>query len=241
VQEGVAWITLARPALANRLDADMQGAIVEGCEEAEAREDVRVVVLAARGATFSTGLPAGTAWPDPSWPDAVATVAGLTKPTVAAVQGEALGWGMSLALACDLRVASSRAVFVLPEVERGRLPGGGVIPRLVRMVGVARTLDLVLLGTRLAAAPAAAWGLVSTVVPPARLATAVGSLARALVARGPLALRLAKEAVVRGLDLPLDEGMRLEHDLYVLLQTTVDRQEGVRAFLEGRRPRYHAR
>jgi enoyl-CoA hydratase len=132
-------------------------------------------------------------------------------------------------------------VLGLPEVQAGRLPGGGALVRLVRMVGTARALDVALLGSRLSAATAAAWGLVATVVEPARLGPTVERLALALAARGPLALRLAKEAVVKALDLPLGEGMRLEEDLYVLLQTTSDRREGVRAFLERRRPRFGGR
>jgi enoyl-CoA hydratase len=241
VRAGVAWMTLARPAFRNRLDAELLGALVAACEEVEEGEDVRVVVLEARGSAFSAGLPSACDWPEPTWPDGIGAVAGLTKPVIAALRGEALGWGLALALACDLRIAASSAVLALPEARHGRLPGGGAIARLVRMVGVARALDLALLGTRLPAARAAEWGLVSTVVEPARLATAVESAARALGARGPLALRLAKEAVVKGFDLPLGEGIRLEQDLYVLLQTTADRREGVRAFLERRAPRFGGR
>jgi enoyl-CoA hydratase len=241
VRDAVAWITLARPTARNRLDAEMLGALVDACEAAEDARDAPVVVLAARGPAFSAGLPKGCAWPEPAWPDGVGAVAGLTKPVIAAIQGDALGWGLSLALACDLRIAASTAVLALPDLRAGHLPGGGVTARLARSVGVARALDLVLTGARLSAARAAAWGLVSTVVRPARLVATVAGAARALAARGPLALRLAKEAVVRSLDLPLVEGIRLEQDLYVLLQTTADRREGVRAFLERRRPRYRAR
>jgi enoyl-CoA hydratase len=241
VRHGVAWITLARPATGNRLDAELLAALVDACTAAEDAADVRVVVLAARGARFSTGLPAGCSWLPPAWPDGVAAVGALTKPIVAAIQGEARGWGFALALACDLRVAARGATFVLPEARQGRLPGGGVTGRLARVAGVARALELVLLGSPLSAAQALEWGLVRAVVAPGRLAGAVAELANALAARGPLALRLAKEAVVKALDLPLTEGMRLEHDLYVLLQTTRDRREGVRAFLERRRPRFQAR
>jgi enoyl-CoA hydratase len=109
------------------------------------------------------------------------------------------------------------------------------------MIGVARTLDMVLLGRRLPARTAAEWGLVSMVVPTARLDAAVADAAKTLAARGPLALRLAKEAVVKALDLSLADGISLEEDLYVVLQTTEDRREGVRAFLERRKPRFAGR
>ena len=234
-------MTLSRPATRNRLDAELLGALADACEAVEDSDEARVVVLAARGPAFSTGLPRACSWPERAWPDAVAALAAVTKPVIAALQGEVLGWGLALALACDLRIASEEAVLALPELAEGRFPGGGSTQRLARIVGVARALELVLLGTRLGAAEAALWGLVSRVVPPARLAAAVGDVARRLVARGPLALRLAKEAVVRALDLPLVDGMRLEHDLYVLLQTTGDRREGIRAFLERRAPRFTGR
>jgi enoyl-CoA hydratase/carnithine racemase len=241
VRDGVAWLTLARPATGNRLDAELCSALVEACAEVDEAAAVRVVVLAGAGRAFSLGLPRGCAWPERSWPDAVAAVAGLGKPVVAALHGEVVGWGLALALACDLRVAATDAVLRLPETRDGHLPGGGVTQRLPRMVGVARALELVLLGSRLGATAAVDWGLVSAAVAPARLHDTVAELAAALASRGPLALRLGKEAVVRALDLPLADGIRLEQDLYVLLQTTSDRSEGVRAFLERRRPRFGGR
>jgi enoyl-CoA hydratase/carnithine racemase len=241
VHDRVAWLTLARPATGNRLDAELLGGLAEACATVEAADDIHVVVLAARGPAFSLGLPAGCAWPEASWPDGVGAVAALRRPVLAVLDGEARGWGAALALACDLRFASRRAVLTFPEVRAGQLPGGGVTQRLARIAGPARALDLLLLRHRIAAPEAAAWGLVTTVVPAARLQVRVGAAARALAERGPLALRLAKEAVSRALDLPLDDGVRLEHDLYVLLQTTTDRHEGVRAFLERRKPRFHAR
>ena len=241
IRDGVAWITLARPRTRNRLDAELQGALAEACATADDAHDVRVVVLGARGPAFSAGLPPRCRWPEPAWPDAVAAVAKVEKPVIAAVQGDAIGWGVSLALACDLRLASTAASFTLPELRDGRFPGGGVTQRLPRIVGVARAAELVLLGSRLPATTAAAWGLVGAAVPPARLAGAVEDAARALAARGPLALRLAKEAVHRALDLPLADGVSLEHDLYVLSQTTEDRREGIRAFLERRSPRFTGR
>jgi enoyl-CoA hydratase/carnithine racemase len=241
VRDGVGWLTLARPAGHNRLDESLLAALSEACAAAEDAPAVRAVVLQAEGAVFCAGLPRGVPWPDARWPDGIAAVAGLTKPAIAAVQGDALGWGFALALACDVRIAATTAVFALPEVAEGRLPGGGALPRLARMVGVGRAAELALLGTRLPAPRAREWGLVSQAVPPAALGSTVAAAARALAARGPLALRYAKEAVVRALDLPLGDGIRLEEDLYVLLQTTADRREGIRAFLSRRRPRFGGR
>ena len=241
VRDGVAWLTLARAADGNRLDAELQGRLAEACAAAEEAAEVHVIVVSARGRMFSAGLPAGCRWPEPRWPDGVGAVAALTKPVVAAIQGDALGLGFALALACDLRITSRAAAFALPELEAGTLPGGGALPRLARVVGPGRALEMALLGTRIGAAQAVAWGLVTAAVPAGRLRSTVEAMAQALAARGPLALRLGKEAVVKALDLPLLEGIRLEHDLYVLLQTTADRREGIGAFLARRRPRFGAR
>jgi len=240
-RDGVGWVTLARPETGNACDAELLGALAAACETVGDDDGVRAVVLAARGARFSVGLPRGHRWPDATWPDGAATLGGLAKPVIAALHGEVRGWGLALALACDLRIASSAATLVVPALAPGAFPGGGVTQRLARTVGVARALELVLLGTPLAAAQAAEWGLVNAVVTPARLHATVEALARRLAARGPLALRLAKEAVVRALDLPLADGIRLEEDLYVLSQTTEDRREGVRAFLDKRPPRFTGR
>jgi enoyl-CoA hydratase/carnithine racemase len=241
VEEGVGWMTLARPATGNRLDADVMQGLVAACEEAALDERVRVVVLGARGRDFCLGLPAGLGWPPPAWGDGVAAVARLRAPVLAAIGGAARGWGLALALACDVRIVGARAVFVAPCLSEGRLPGGGLTQRLPRMLGVGRAMAFLATGEPMRAAAALACGLASETVPDARLGRVVAAQARALAARGPLALRYAKEAVLRALDLPLDDGVRLEHDLYVLLQTTADRRAGVRAFLERRRSRFEAR
>jgi enoyl-CoA hydratase/carnithine racemase len=240
-REGVGWITLARPETGNACDAELMGALAAACDAVADDDGVRVVVLEARGPRFSVGLPRGHRWPDATWPDGAAALGGLAKPALAALHGETRGWGLAIALACDLRIASTAATLVVSALAPGAFPGGGVTQRLARTVGVARALELVLLGTPLAAAQAAEWGLVNAVVTPARLHATVDAVARRLAARGPLALRLAKEAVVRALDLPLADGIRLEEDLYVLSQTTEDRREGVRAFLDKRPPRFTGR
>jgi len=202
---------------------------------------VRVAVVVAAGADFCLGLPDGTRWLPAAWPDAVAAVAGVTKPVVAGLAGRALGWGAALALACDLRVAAVDATLCFPEAEQGGLAGGGATQRLTRMVGAARALELLLLGEPADARRLAEWGVVAQVVPSRRLRAALATLAASVAARGPQALVYAKETVTRALDLPLADGLRLEHDLYALLQTTDDRREGVAAFLERRSPRFRNR
>jgi enoyl-CoA hydratase/carnithine racemase len=236
----VAIVTLARPATGNLLDDAMMRGLAEAAESLAERTRLCAVVLRARGGTFSLGLPARVAWPPRTWADGLAAIARLPMPVVAAVRGEARGWGMALALACDLRVVATGAALSLPEVGVGRLPGGGVTQRLTRLVGPARAADLVLLGRRLTGRDAVAWGLATRAVAPARVDATAAGLAATLARHGAIALRYAKEAVLRALDLPLADGVRLEHDLYVLLQTTADRREGVRAFIERRSPRFEA-
>jgi enoyl-CoA hydratase len=241
IDDGIAWLTLAGPRAGNALDHDLLGALTDACEGIEHDDRIRVVVVAAAGPDFCIGLPRGVAWPPTEWPDGVAAVASLTKPVIGCLRGAVRGWGLALALACDVRLAAATTVLEIACVPQGRLPGGGLTQRLTRIVGPSRALAMLLLAEPVTARRALAWGLVSRVVAPARLRATVDTTARALATRAPLALRLAKEAVVRALDLPLNDGMRLEHDLYVLLQTTADRTEGVRSFLERRAPRYEGR
>jgi len=237
-RDGVAWIVLTRPRRRNRLDASAMAALAEACDAIEGDAAVRVVVLAADGPHFCAGLPDDVAWPPAAWPDAVAAVARLTRPVLACLAGEVRGWGVALALACDVRLAAPSTVLRVDGASAGRLVGGGTLPRLARMVGAARAASTALLETPVDAKTARAWGLVAEVVPASRLRAVAAARAAALAARAPLALALAKETVVRALDLPLDDGLRLEHDCYALLQTTADRREGIAAFLGRRAPQF---
>jgi enoyl-CoA hydratase/carnithine racemase len=238
LRDGVAWMTLARPRTGNRLDAELTAALAAACEAVADDASVRVVALTAEGRDFCAGLPADVAWPPAAWPDAIGAVARLTVPVVAGLVGAVGGWGVALALACDVRLATPSTVLRLDGASGGRLVGGGALPRLARMVGPSRAAATVLLETPIGARTAHAWGLVADVVPASRLRAAVAARAASLAARAPLALALAKETVVRALDLPLADGLRLEHDCYALLQTTDDRREGVAAFRARRAPRF---
>jgi enoyl-CoA hydratase/carnithine racemase len=203
-------------------------ALADACEALA--DDVRVVVLDGGRDAFAAPPAAEAA--------VVTAIAGLDLPVIACLDGAVEGLGLALALACDLRVAATGTRLVQGDAARGRLPAGGVTQRLPRLVGPARALEMILLGRPVSATTALAWGLVHRVVPRARLRAASAALARDLAARAPLAMRYGKEAVLRALDLPLADGIALEHDLYVLLQTTEDRREGVKAFLAKRAPRF---
>jgi enoyl-CoA hydratase/carnithine racemase len=165
----------------------------------------------------------------------------MPQPVLAVLDGAVEGAGLELALACDLRVASEGATFALPQLAAGAVPVFGATQRLPRLVGRARAAEMLLLGEVIDAGTALRWGLVNTVAPAASTRAEAERLAAAMCARGPLALRFAKEAVARGLDLPLAQALQYETDLTVILQTTADRAEGVRAFVEKRPPRFGGR
>ncbi len=160
----------------------------------------------------------------------------LPQVVVAALNGAALGGGLELALACDLRVAAAGVDLGLPEVGLGIIPGGGGTQRLPRLLGVARAKELILTARRLPAEEALAWGLVSQVVPAARLGEESLALAGRVARNAPVSLRQAKRAVLEGLHRPLAEGLDLEHQLYQDCLPTKDRREALQAFAEKRPP-----
>ncbi len=161
-----------------------------------------------------------------------------TSPKVflAAVNGAALGGGLELALACDLRVMGEAAEVGLPEVGLGIIPGGGGTQRLARAIRVARAKDLVLTARRIGAAEALAWGLVSKVAPPERLVPEALAFAELVARNAPVSLRQAKRAIDDGFHLPLEEALDLENRMYQDCLKTRDRLEALKAFAEKRRP-----
>jgi len=165
-------------------------------------------------------------------------VASIDRPVLAAINGDALGWGLELALSCDIRLASHTARFGLPQVAFGLIPMDGGTQRLPRIVGRGKALELIFTARTIGAEEALAVGLVSQVVLRENLAAEAEALARTIAGKAPIALRYIKEAVNKGLDLTLEQGLRLEADLYFLLHTTTDRTEGIRAFQEKKSPHF---
>jgi enoyl-CoA hydratase len=163
----------------------------------------------------------------------------MGKAVIAAVNGYALGGGTEIALACDIRVAADRAVFGLPEVTLGILPGWGGTQRAVRLLGRGLALDLVLTGRRVNAEEALRIGLVNRVVPAAELMSSAREIASAIAMNSPVAGRQAKKAIHRGADASLDAGMTIEAEAWLHLISHPDRREGLTALLEKRPPRWH--
>jgi enoyl-CoA hydratase/carnithine racemase len=234
----VATLTMVAGAPGPCLTDALHGDLARAVAELDLDEELRVVVLRARGNAFCRAVD-GTRGRGVA--DGVAAVASLRVPVLCLLQGDACDDGLELALACDLRLAVPRARLGLTQLARGRLPSHGGTQRLPRLVGRAQALQLLLLAEAVPSRRALELGLVSRVVAARGLWSAGARLAAELAARGPIAQRLAKEALRASGDLPLAEGLRLEGDLYVLLQSTADRNEGIASFRERRRPRFRGR
>ncbi|HEY1267308.1 MAG TPA: enoyl-CoA hydratase/isomerase family protein [Candidatus Binatia bacterium] len=249
VKNRIGWITLNRPEALNAMNQEMSGEIVSACRRGEQDESVRVVIFKGAGdKAFSSGMdlkeraggvPVSAVerrqtkiGPEPN--TTTKAVAAITKPTIAAINGYAVGGGLELALACDLRIAAANAKVGLAEVRRGIIPGAGGTQRLARVVGVARALEIALSGQLIDGNEAFRIGLVHQVVAGEELLAAAERLAETLLKGAPLSLRFIKEAIRKGSELPLEEGLRLEADLSALIATTEDAKEGPLAFAEKR-------
>ena len=251
VAEHVATVTLNRPDVHNAMNEAMRRDLTRCFEDIASDEDVKVVVVTGAGErAFSAGADIRE-FVEPLVPvrfreqrrrlDFRQAMDRCWQPIIAAVNGFALGGGLELALACDIRVAAADATLGLTEINLAIIPGGGGTQRLPRLVGRGKALEMILTGARLPADEALRIGLVERVVARGEALKAATELARTIAAKAPVALRYAKEAVVKGLELPLADGLRLEGDLSTLLRTTEDRLEGAKAFLEKRAPRWTGR
>ena len=205
--------------------------MLELIEQVEDDDAARMLAVTGARASFCTGFDDGVD------PRLVESFAVLSKPTVAIVNGDAFDEGLELAMAADIRVAISSARFAITQLRRGAMPHFGATQRLPRLIGAATALRMMLTGAALGADEAMRAGLVTYRAGNRKeLAQLSGRVAAAILSRAPLAARLVKDAVRKGCDMTLEQGIRLEEDLYALLQTTADRAEGVRAFLEKRKP-----
>jgi len=240
VEGGIATVRLDRPPM-NALNAEIQHGLIAACREAAERRDVSAVIVWGGEKVFAAGADikemetmSYTDMVDHSalLQDFTRALARLPKPTVAAITGYALGGGCEVALACDFRVAADDARLGQPEILLGIIPGAGGTQRLARLVGPAKAKELVFSGRFVAADEALAIGLVDAVVP----AADVYGTARSMVGRyvgGPAyALRAAKEAIDRGLELDLESGLELERTLFAGTFATKDQTVGMRHFVE---------
>ena len=251
IKDGVAVITINRPDKLNALNDQVMAELAAVAERLATGDDIRGAILTGAGPkAFVAGADIGdlaTQGPFDGKARALRGQAVLRrletcgKPVIAAVNGFALGGGCELAMACHLRIASENAKFGQPELKLGIAPGYGGTQRLPRLVGKGVALQLILTGETIDAREAHRIGLVNKVVPSAELLAEAEKLLRGILAMGPLAVRLALEAVDRGLEMSLDEGLLLEANHFGLLAATHDMKEGLGAFLEKRAPRFEGR
>jgi enoyl-CoA hydratase len=229
-KDHIGSITLNRPQAGNAVNLKLAQELEDICLKINQDDDVYVVVITGAGdKAFCTGSELEKYSP---------ALASIDKPVIAAINGDALGAGLELALCCDIRLASDKAKFGFPQVAKGLIPSGGGTQRLPRIIGRGKALELILSAETITAEEAFSIGLVSRVVKGADLAAETEALAKTIAAKAPIALRFIKEAVNKGLDLTLEQGLRLEADLYFLLHTTADRTEGINAFLKKRPPKF---
>ena len=244
ILDHVATLTLDRPSTGNAVNEALAFELRDAVTDLSQNDNVRVVVVTGEGSSFCSGTELPELRSRESLPDILEnhriadSVAAIAKPVLAAIKGDAIDQGLELALACDFRVASTSACFGLTQVQDGLMPWDGGTQRLPRLVGRGRALEMILTSRRVGAEEALAMGLVNKVVGPEDVLNATLKIAQSIAANGPIAAGYLKEAILKGMDMTLEQGLRLEADLNVILQTTTDRAEGIQSFLERRSPDY---
>jgi len=249
IEEHIGYVVLNRPESGNIVNQEMAYMFKDVCAKINQNAEIYVVVVTGAGETFCDGSElekllingsmdadyAKTLIDDFS----IATsVSSIDKPVIVAINGNAMGQGLELALACDIRYASDGSHFGLLQVSQGLIPMSGGTQRLPRLVGKGQALELILTARIIDTREALRIGLINKRVTKEMLNSEVEAVVKLIATKGPVALKLAKEAISRGLESSLEEGLGLEMDLYSLLQTTDDRREGIQAFLEKRQPKF---
>jgi enoyl-CoA hydratase len=246
----VAIITVNRPEKLNALNIRTRMEILAAFEELAREDEIRVVVITGAGdKAFIAGADINEFAGKTALEQreimrsrrAFDSVEDFPKPVIAMINGYALGGGCELAMACDVRIASTRAKLGQPEIKLGIIPGGGGTQRLPRLIGEGRAMELILTGDLISAEEAERLGLVNRVVAPEELESTTMEIAGKIAEMSPVALRMAKQAVKNAARLDLRAGLEAELDLFALCFASEDKEEGVRAFIEKRRPEFKGR
>jgi enoyl-CoA hydratase len=244
-RNGLGFIELNRPKVLNAINRPMVSEIVEAFEELDRNDNVNIIILSGKGRAFAAGadidemsedgaidlelLNQFTEWDRLAW---------IKKPIIGAVQGFALGGGFELALCCDMLFAAEDASFGFPEVNLGVMPGAGGTQRLTKLIGKSRAMEWLLSGDRFTAAQALEWGIINRTIAPELLMEETEKFAKKLATKPPLSIRLIKESVYKAVDYSLYEGMQYERKNFYLLFASEDQKEGMKAFVEKRKPHF---
>jgi len=252
IENGVAVVTLSRPEAHNSVDPEMRQLMHQTWDHIRNDDNILVTIITGAGEkAFCTGSDLKKTMPSQdsfarqmfASKNNGAMIAGLLmdKPLIAAVNGYAMGGGLELALACDIRLCSENAQFALSEVKVGSLPGSGGTQRLPRYIGMSDAMLMLLTGDRIDAVEALRTGLVSRVVAQVDLLKAAKEIAGKIAANAPLSVRAVKRMVQQGMDMPLAHAIDVERYAFGLLFSSEDRIEGRKAFSEKRKPKYKGR
>lgn len=250
-RDGILVVSIDRPKVLNALNYQTVSEIGRVFDEASSDEEVGAVIVTGGGEkAFVAGadineLAKKTPFTGKETSEhgqkILSSIERFPRPVIAAINGYALGGGCELALACHVRIASDKAVIGLPEVSLGIIPGYGGTQRMARLLGKGKAVELICTGDKIGAEEAERIGLVNKVVPADQLMEAAESMARKMMAQGPLAVRAALEAIMSGSEMPFEEGQFLEATLFGLLCASEDTKEGMNAFLEKRKAEFKGR
>ncbi|MCH8054918.1 MAG: enoyl-CoA hydratase/isomerase family protein [Deltaproteobacteria bacterium] len=240
-----AIVTLNRPKQLNALASFLVKELATAMEDLDQDPEIRVIILTGGEKVFAAGADIKEMAEATPFDERLKSrltfrdrINKVSKPIIAAVSGFALGGGCELAMSCDIIIASETARFGQPELNLGVIPGTGGTQRLTRTIGKYRAMEVILAGKFLSAAEAERCGLVNKIVPVELLLEEAKDVAKKIASKSPLAVKLAKEAILKAFNTPLDEGLEFERKSFYLLFASEDQKEGMKAFMEKRKPEF---
>jgi enoyl-CoA hydratase len=246
-KDGIGYLTLNRPEVFNAISNELIAEVNDAVTIVNKDEEIKVLIITGAGKGFQAGadiseLNKMSVMEILRWNEGVlrnnANLEKLRQPVIAAINGLAMGGGLELAISCQIRIAVAGAKLALPEVKLGIIPGTGGTQRLPRLIGKGRAYEMLLTGKTITAEEALEWGLVNKVVPKGEAMNAAEEMAKEIMANGPIAVELCKDAVEIGMDLPLEQAVQYSQKNCITCFATEDMKEGTTAFLEKRKAQF---